>query len=290
MKKALWRLEFALIFIVSFFIAILPLGIARGAGGFVGGLAYSLWRSRRLIALENLKRAVGRGSLSISKTPEETVKEGFKNLGRSFAEVIKAYRGLGGGILEQIKIEGGENLQKARAKARGVIFITAHGGNWELLALGLSLVAGGIGVVARPLKNPYLNGMLEKVRGASGNSVIYKKGALKKIISTLRAGGNVGILMDQAVLADEGFLMDFLGSPAWTTKMPALIAKKTDAAVVPTFIRRTPDGHEIRIYPEVDITGDEVEDTKKISSFIENYIRENPSEWLWMHRRWKRAS
>ncbi len=132
-------------------------------------------------------------------------------------------------------------------------------------------------------------------RQRHGNSIIAKQGALKVIIKRLREGGSVGILMDQSVLSDEGYVIDFLGRGAWTTKMPALIARKTGAAVLPVFIHRTERGHSLKIYPEVELSNMDdkekaaLEDTKKFSGFIEGYIKEHPFEWLWIHRRWKRV-
>jgi len=101
--------------------------------------------------------------------------------------------------------------------------------------------------------------------------------------------------MDQSVLADEGYVIDFLGRGAWTTKMPALIARKTGAAVVPAFIHRAGNGYKLIFYPAVELSNLDdkeqavIEDTKRFSGFIERYIREHPSEWLWIHRRWKRV-
>ncbi|MBI1812098.1 MAG: lysophospholipid acyltransferase family protein, partial [Nitrospirae bacterium] len=169
-------------------------------------------------------------------------------------------------------------------------------GNWELVAIASSYKLLDISAVARRSNNPYINKFIEKARQRYGNSVIYKKGALRNIIERLREGGSVGILMDQAVLSDEGYVIDFLGRGAWITKMPALIARKTGAAVLPAFIHRTDKGHRITIYPEVklsDIADKEkavIEDTKKFSGFIEAYVKEYPSEWLWIHRRWKRVN
>ena len=90
--------------------------------------------------------------------------------------------------------------------------------------------------------------------------------------------------------------MDFLGRGAWTTKMPALLARKTGAAVLPAFIHRTDGRHKIKIYPQVELSGDNdkenaiKEDTKMFSRYIEEYIKEHPAEWLWIHRRWKRVN
>ena len=139
-----------------------------------------------------------------------------------------------------------------------------------------------------------LNGLIEHVRKRYGNRVIDKKGALRHIMQGLKRNDCIGILMDQAVVPEEGYVIDFLGRSAWTTKMPAVIAHRTGAAVVPAFIYRDNHGHRITIFPEVELARDEGEnalenDTERFSRFIEDYIREHPTEWLWIHRRWKRV-
>ena len=115
------------------------------------------------------------------------------------------------------------------------------------------------------------------------------------ILSVLRNNGMVGVLMDQAVLPEEGYIIDFLGRGAWTMKIPAIIARKRGAAVLPAFIHREGNRYIGTLYPEVPLSQEKdeekvlIEDTKKFSSYIENYIREHPAEWLWIHSRWKRV-
>jgi KDO2-lipid IV(A) lauroyltransferase len=206
-------------------------------------------------------------------------------------------------------VRGVAHYMKAKSKDKGVIFITGHCGNWELMALAFGVKVDNVSVVARTQNNPYLNRLVENIRAKYGNNVIYKKGALKGILSELKKNRGIGILMDQAVLKDEGYKIDFLGRPAWTTKVPALMARKTDAAVIPIFINREGDKHVINIYPEVALSTNEdadsgspksrktflggdkaiIEDTRRFSGFIEDYIKEHPTEWLWIHKRWKRA-
>jgi KDO2-lipid IV(A) lauroyltransferase len=285
-KRVIELLSF---YALSLPIAALPYGLARKAGGLLGLSVHSLWRSRRRIALENVRETQRRNLISSSASPEEIVRDNFRHLGLSLMEAVKVYYGLGDRMVKEIPIEGMEHFERAREKGRGVIFITGHCGNWELMALAHSLESCDFGLVARPLDNPYLNKVLERTRRRFGCKVIYKRGALRAIIKTLKAGGSVGILMDQAVLADEGVIIDFLGRPAWTTRTPVALARRTGAPLLPAFIRRTGEGHAIRIYPEVELTGDDTEDTRRLSGFIEDYIRENPTQWLWMHRRWKRA-
>ncbi|MCL5023975.1 MAG: lysophospholipid acyltransferase family protein [Nitrospirae bacterium] len=291
MKRILRGLQAGGIFALSLFLALLPVR----AGGLLGLILYHLWRSRRMIAVGNLKESVALGAMSLSRSPEEVIRENFMNLGRSFLEIIKIYHGMGEEILRKTTITGIEHFEHARAKGKGVLLITGHCGNWELLALLSSYRVAPLSVVVRPLNNPYLDTFLRKARSRFGNRVIEKKGALRAIMATLKAGGFVGILMDQAVLPDEGYVIGFLERGAWTTKMPALLARKTGAPAVPAFIRRTPGGHEITVYPEVALSPKDnqeeavKEDTERFSRYIEDYIRENPSQWLWMHRRWKRV-
>ncbi len=291
MKRFLHGVQAAAFFVFSFPLSLLP----PEGGELLGLLLYHVWKSRRTIAIDNLRKCVDLGALSLTQSPEEVIRENFRNLGRSFIEIIKIYYGRGRGILEKTVIKGMEHFEKARAKGKGVFLITGHCGNWELLAILASYKVAPLSVVVRPLNNPYLNRFLVKARSRFGNRIIEKKGALRAILGTLKDGGFVGILMDQAVFPDEGYVVEFLGRGAWTTKMPALLARKTGAPAVAAFIRRTESGHEIRVYPEIVLSSNRdqeeavKEDTKKFSGFIEDYIRENPSQWLWMHRRWKRV-
>lgn len=306
MKHVRRVLEAVLFILISIPLAVLPYKVALKAGELFGLLLFYLWGSRRRIAIENIKESLvsGQGSPPPSPplarggwggNPELIARETFKNLGKSFVEIIKVYYGFGGEIKDSVDIEGIENFNKAKSKGKGILFIAGHCGNWELMAITMSAKLSGVAVVARPINNPYVNKFIESVRQNYGNSVIYKQGALKTIIRTLKNNGCVGILMDQAVIPDEGYVIDFLGRGAWTTKMPALIAKKTGAAVLPVFIHRTNIGHRMKIYPEVelsnivDMESAVLEDTKNFSRFIENYIHEHPAEWLWIHRRWKRV-
>ncbi|WP_333655743.1 lysophospholipid acyltransferase family protein [Dissulfurispira sp.] len=297
--KIRWLLETALIIMFSFPVAVLPHKIALKVGEILGLSVFYIWGSRRRIAVENIEKAMGNSlqPLAISNQPlaVSIARETFKNLGRSFAEIIKIYCGLGKSIIDNVEVRGVAHYMKAKSKDKGVIFITGHCGNWELMALAFGVKVDNVSVVARTQNNPYLNRLVENIRAKYGNNVIYKKGALKGMLSELKKNRGIGILMDQAVLKDEGYVIDFLGRPAWTTKMPALMARKTGAAVVPIFINRNGDKHIINIYPEVNLSIEDdtekaiIEDTERFSGYIENYIKEHPTEWLWTHKRWKRA-
>ena len=277
-------------------LAILPLGLAQRLGGFLAVVVAYFWRGRRNFAADNIRRAVDAGALTIDESPQIIARKSFENLGKSLMEDIRIYHGRGDRILDGIRIVGKENYEQARAKGKGVLVITGHCGNWELMAIAFARWFSHNSVVARPLNNKYVNQILEELRRTTGNDVIYKDGAIRRILTKLRQNETVGILMDQAVLKEESCLDSFLGRPALTTKLPALMARKTGAPVVPIIMHRDEDGgHTIVVYPEVELsTAPDKDlavqmDTKKFSSYIEDYIREYPTQWLWGHRRWKRA-
>jgi Kdo2-lipid IVA lauroyltransferase/acyltransferase len=286
----------ALLGAATFPLAILPKRAALGLGGFLAVVVAYLWRGRRNFATDNIRRAVEAGAITIQETPEIIARKSFENLGKAFMENIRIYHGRGNMILDHIRVVGRENYEKAQAKGKGVLVITGHCGNWELMAIAFARWFSHNSVVARPLNNRYVNQILEDLRRTTGNDVIYKDGAIRKILTKLRNNETVGILMDQAVLKEESCLDSFLGRPALTTKLPALMARKTGAPVVPIIMHRDEDGgHTIVVHPEVElstVTDKDLAvqmDTKKFSSYIEAYIREYPTQWLWGHRRWKRA-
>ena len=294
MKRVLHFFSYILIVLFSFPFAILPHSISLKIGGMTGSLLFYLWRNRRIIAVDNLRSAVSRGAIKIDTPPEAVIKQNFMNMGKSFIEVLKIYFGSGKRIFEHIEIKGIDNFRKAQSKGAGVIFITGHCGNWELTALSSPLVSTRFNVVARPQNNPYLNRVIERTREKYGNSVIYKKSALKKILLALKRREAVGILMDQSVVGSEGVVAEFLGKKDHIMKSPAIIARKTGAPVLPVFIRRVISGHLIEVGEEIELDASAdyeqavYNDTVKFSGKIEEYIKENPAEWLWMHRRWKR--
>jgi len=294
MRRALQFFSFVLMVLFSLPFVLIPFAISLKIGEMMGVLLFRLWKSRRSIAIENLRSAVARGAVIIDSTPESVIKQNFRNMGKSFVEIVKIYYGFGKKIFESVEIRGIENYRKAHDKGGGVIFITGHCGNWELNPIALSMNDIKLIGIARPQNNPYLNSVIEKTRERYGNRIIYKKGALKKILRALRNNETIGILMDQSVISAEGVVADFLGKKDHIMKTPAIIARKTGSPVLPVFIRRVGRRHLIEIGGEIELDKAEdyeqavYNDTIRFSGHIENYIKNNPSEWLWIHRRWKR--
>ena len=294
MRRTLHFFSFLLILLLSVPFAVIPYPLSLTAGETLGRVFYFFWKRRRLIAITNLRAAVQRGALSIETTPETVIRQNFKNMGKSLVEIIKIYYGFGSRIFEHVEIKGIEHYRKAQRKGLGILAISGHCGNWELNGLASSMNLTRVNAVARMQNNPFLNRFVERAREKYGNSVIYKKGALKKILLALKRNEVVVILMDQSVISTEGVIADFLGKKDYIMKIPAVIARKTGAPVLPVFIRRSNSGHVIEIGEEITLdAADDYEqavynDTIRFSHSIEEYIKRNPTEWLWIHRRWKR--
>jgi Kdo2-lipid IVA lauroyltransferase/acyltransferase len=192
-------------------------------------------------------------------------------------------------VANWIRCEGWEYFDQARRQGRGVLFATAHLGNWELSAYAHALLAEPMNVVVRPLDNSWIDALVERRRGLSGNRMVYKKDFARSILKALAANEAVGILVDQNSAADTGAFVDFFGTPACSGTGFARLAAHSGAAVIPGFALWSAEERRyvLRFYPPIAITGDAAADTQAIQSRLESVIRQYPDQWLWIHRRWK---
>lgn len=300
MKRIVWALQAAAFYCLTLVAALLPASITYRLGALAGLLIPCLVPKRRAIAIDNISRALPFMKAhplwdSPCEDAGELARETFKNLGRSLMEVCRLYHGRGEDVIANIELRGRENYEAARAKGKGLIFLTGHCGNWELLALAFSSIFGeGMSVVARRQNNPFLNRMVERMRMSYDSRVIYKQGALKGILSALKKGELVGILADQAVFSEDGALIDVMGRKAWASKAPVVIAQKSGAPLIPIFIHREGERQVITFYPEHRFSGDMSDEaikkeTQALSRYVENFVVAHPTQWYWVHRRWKRA-
>jgi len=188
-----------------------------------------------------------------------------------------------------IRYEGFEHFEQARRRGKGVLFATAHLGNWELSAFAHALLCAPMYVVVRPLDNPLIDRLVARRRTMSGNWLIEKKDFARGILQALAANKAVGILIDQNASLETGVFVDFFGIPACAGAGFARLAAHTGAAVIPGFALWSEAERKfvLRFYPEVPITSDVQEDTARLHAVLEGVIREYPDQWLWIHRRWK---
>jgi Kdo2-lipid IVA lauroyltransferase/acyltransferase len=192
-------------------------------------------------------------------------------------------------VSDWIRCEGYEHFEQALARGHGVLFATAHLGNWELSAFAHALLCAPMHVLVRPLDNPRIDRLIARRRALSGNHLIEKKDSARAILKALAANQAVGILVDQNASLDEGIFVDFFGVPACAGTAFARLAARSGATVIPGFAlwSEAERRYVLRFYPPLEITGNAEDDTRRLHRQLEAVIREYPDQWLWIHRRWK---
>ena len=300
MKRIIWAIQAALFYLLTWTMAAIPRSLFRTAGSLIGRIMFRLLGRRRDIAIENIRLALPFMKRHPSwtgtfETAEQIALASFINLGISFIEVCRLYHGKGDELIDSMIVNGLDNFRLARKKGPGLICVTGHFGNWELISLSFKKNLGeNISGIVRTQDNPYINKIVEKMRMTYGNSVIYTKSALKPMLTLLKNDGIIGMLTDQAASAQNGVLIEFLGRKAWALKAPVVIAHKTGVPVVPAFGYRENDRHVFQIFPEYTLCGDRTEvgierDIQALSRYLEDFVCAHPADWYWIHRRWKRA-
>jgi len=218
-----------------------------------------------------------------------------RNIARTLLEMFKL-RSLSREQLDRLVVaEGGDPLLQALREGSGVLFVSAHFGNWELMGAYASEFLAPLTVVARDEVNGLSERVLNEARRSHGMSVVGRNDA-REMLRVLESGGLLAMLPDQHAAAGGRVLLPFLGRPAWTATGPAQLVRRTGARVFPAFCVRSFKGpYRIEIHPEVEVVctddpeADVLENTRRISAAIERVIRSYPDNWLWLHNRWKRA-
>lgn len=264
---------------------------AGRVGIVFGDLARALDSRHRRIARHNLRMVFGD-----TKSEEEIrriIKEVFRNIGQTAAEFFQIPSLTYEKTLDIIAPEHRERLDKCLEDGHGVVMLASHFGNWELMATAGAIAGYKISAVARPLDDPDLEEIVRGVRESSGLKIIPRRTSALAVVRKLRRNEIVGILADQNTRKQNVFV-DFFGLKAATTPGPAILALRTGARLVPAFmLREGPGRHKLIIEEPIEPvrTGDEEADviatTQKCVDILEKYIREYPSQWFWVHRRWR---
>jgi len=286
------RLEYALAWLIIKILGGLPRPLARATAIALSWTIYLLHVRLRRVGMRNLALAF----------PDKTRRERarilrgvFTSLGRQLAEVCLFPKYTLENVGKVVVYDGFENFERALARGKGVLFLTAHLGAWELSAFTHSLYGHPLHIVMRPLDNFYLDRLMRWYRTMHGNSTVDKDDFVRGLLSAMKAGETVGILMDTNMTPPQGVFVDFFGIPACTASGLARIALRADAAVVPGFtvwdtaLRK----YRLRFDPALKLirTGNDDADvlanTALFTKVIEEYVRRYPDQWLWVHRRWK---
>ncbi len=268
-----------------------PKKYADQISGILGSFWFWVDKKHRNIANDNLTRAFGS-----EKTPDEIhelARRVFIHLIRMIFDIGWYFNVNVNELDRHFRINGGHHLSSAYARKQGVLVLTAHIGNWELLPVLAPLLNLNANILYRPMDFGPLDDYFVRSRTRMGLKAIPTAHSMRKIIRALKDGELVAMLMDQNVDWYEGVFTDFFGQPACTNKGLALIAMKTGCPVVPVFMLKHENGFVAEIMPEIRRinTGDKIRDveenTRQYNHAIENIVRKYPDQWFWVHQRWK---
>jgi KDO2-lipid IV(A) lauroyltransferase len=288
------RIEYAIFRAAFGFFGALPLTVALRLGAWLGEIFYLLDRRDRRIALFNLKIAFPEKDAAEHR---RILRASCRNLGRVAAEFCHLQRLDAGRLSRVVSFDDRAAWEHAieRAGRQGAVILTAHFGNWELLAYAHGLLGHPVTLVHRAMRNAVFDRAITAVRSTAGTRAIKKRAAAKEALRTLKQHGILAIPADQNQVFSYGVFVDFFGVPACTTAGPARLAMLTGAPVIPVFLVREGESsrHRIEVLPDVEmvVTGDRgadiLENTWRCTAVIEDLIRRHPEQWIWFHKRWK---
>jgi KDO2-lipid IV(A) lauroyltransferase len=284
------RLEYAAVVSVVAVVRLLPMRVVLAAGTLLGRTFHLFDRPHRELAMRNLHAAF---PLRSDDECGAIAREMFSHFGRLLAVLLKFSTMSPAQMLDCVEFTGEERVVQAHAQGRGVLLFTGHFGFWEINALVHALAIQPMAVLARPLDNPLLHDLLESVRRRTGNSVIYRRGAIRRVLRALAANEAIAVLIDQHIATTDAVYVDFFNRPAATTSALAALALRTGAPVVPVFALPLPGGRFRMVYehpvepPKGDDEAAVREFTQRCTDVLEMYVRRYPELWLWMHRRWR---
>jgi len=283
-------LEYALALPFLGLLSALPHAASRRLGGALGALAGALDRRRRRIARDNLAAALP--ELAAGER-ERIVSACFRHFGAAFCDALSSRRFDAPALCRRVTWEGFDRLTAAEGAGRGVIVLSAHFGNWEIVPAALGATWGPMAAVGRPLDNPHVERWVQSLRTRFGNRSLAKRGAVREMFRVLAAGGRLGLLIDQRVRAEEALDVPFFGRPALTSPVVARLSLRTGAPVVPVAGYHEPGGRyrivfDSPLWPEgKDDEATTLAFTRRCLEASEAAIRRHPEQWLWLHRRWQ---
>lgn len=284
-------IEYCFFLLIGFGVRLLPLPVVQHLGASAGELLYALFGFRRAVTVDNLRRAFP--DLS-EREIDRLARASFRSVGTALFEFLWFPRFEPRHIREVARIENPELVKELHGRGKGIILLTAHFGNWELLAQSMHVELGlPLSIIVKPQSNPWVDRKINHWRTRWGNKVVPMGVAVREILRTLQEGGVVGIVADQSA-PKESIAVQFFGRDVPTYEGPAVFSLKTGAPLMIGFAIRQPDGTYRSRFEEVptdDLNGSSetnvLELTRRHVAITEKYIRAHPHLWMWMHKRWK---
>jgi Kdo2-lipid IVA lauroyltransferase/acyltransferase len=270
-------------------VAALPRPLEVALGRLLGRVACSLDPKRRLIAYDNIRRCLP--ELGPAGW-EALVRKNYEHYGLLTLELLHIFAPIPGHwrayVLRTTRLDGYENWKAANDKGKGALFCSAHLANWELMAAAGAMAGIPITIVTRRLKPEWLHLWMEKTRRSVGVGALYQPKTMPGVLRGLRDGASVGFVMDQYMPPPMGKPLTFFGVRVNTLTAIAPLARRTAAPITPVTQRRAPDGTVVvAIEPEFALGSDDDADNQRLSDLVEKWIRAEPGQWLWAHRRFK---
>ena len=268
-----------------------PLRVRRALAFFLARLAYYISLKHRLIAIHNLMRSFPDKPLKEIIVIAKESYAGFVLVVAEFFDIPYLNKN---NLRQWINIEGLDNYTEACKEGKGVLIFSAHFGNWEIGNAALAIMTQPFIFIYRVFDSSLLERAITGVRASYGNISLSKDNAMRPIIRLLKNGATINLLIDQNVAWYEGVFVNFFGRKACTTPGLALLALHTKAPVLPVFTCRLPDGkYLLEIGKKVEIVSsgnrgvDVSINTQNFTKIIEDKIRQYPTQWFWLHQRWK---
>jgi Kdo2-lipid IVA lauroyltransferase/acyltransferase len=289
-------LEFIVVWCVARCLGWLPRLVARWLSSGLGWLVYRVAGRLRRTGMRNLEIAFPAMPMAERK---RTLRGVYRSLSWQLAEFCRMERYTRENTRSWIRDEGMENFLTAHTRGKGVLVLTGHLGAWELSSFYHSLMGHPMGMVARRLDNRRLDRFVNGIRCLHGNRVLGKDEFARGLLTAMRQGETVGILMDTNMTPPQGEFVEFFGKMACTASGLARVVLKTGAAVVPGFLVWEPAerngkggyvlhfGEQIAVERTGNLDVDVLRLTQQCTTVIEAWVRKYPDQWLWIHRRWK---
>jgi len=276
--------------LLAFIYYYLPQTLQKAAGALLGAFFYA-FKYRAQVVDQNLKYAFP----TEVQTRDRVFRQAYTHFGNLILEVLLLFGPMKKFIKKRADLIGVENWRRALDKNQGIIFLSSHVGNWEMMAAtGALLAPMDLMIVTKHLKPQWLHESIEKARARCGVKATYEPSTLKDVLRQLKSGQTVGFVLDQYAGPPVGVRVPVFGVPVGTMTAVAFLAKRTGAAVVPVVNFRTPDGRiRTEIHPELEWISDpdpsrEIAiNTAQYAKVMEQDIYLHPDQWLWIHRRFK---
>ncbi len=283
MKKINHLFQYIIISFLFFFFKILGFKLSSNLGYLIGRILGPKLRSKPSI-IKNLKKAKINGNLN------NIASNVLGNYGRIFAEYVHLKKFKNNKLNKFISIDGVEHLKKIKKNKQRVVFISGHFNNFELMAMQIEKMGVDCAALYRPLNNPYLNKIMEKIRERDICKKQIRKGraGTREIIKYLTKGTSIALMIDQRVR--EGKKVPFFNHLATTTTIPAQLIKKYNCDVVPIYIeRKRKIFFKMHVSKPVKFNENKTisEITLLLNNILEKMILQNADQWIWTHDRWK---